>query len=164
MESRGRSTTTICCCESLLEKCGGLLARVYAGVASQLALRERPALAQGTRVHVVRRLAEGGFSFVDLAVGEGGGSNNPGEGGGGGASRGAAAGGRKYALKRIPCGDAEALTAALAEIGVHRAFAAHPNLMPLVDWAAPDAVPPGRGAEVTCVSRRESRRGSCDLV
>ncbi|NXS63264.1 STK16 kinase, partial [Brachypteracias leptosomus] len=65
----------------------------------------------GARYLLLHRLAEGGFSYVDLVEG--------------------LRDGRFYALKRILCHDKEDRQAALHEVEMHGLFD-HPNILPLV--------------------------------
>ncbi len=125
--------------------CFDALADMLARARGRLARAERPTLSKGTRVRVVRRLAEGGFSYVDLAVDAGGGARA----------------GREYALKRVRCGDAEGVGLARHEIAVHEAFS-HAHLMPLVDWAVPDARLPGEALLLFPLVDGGSLRGAID--
>ena len=93
----------------------------------------------GTSVVVGRRIAEGGFSYVYEAspAGESGGRRGPSSAVPAGADGdGAPDGGgttRRYALKRISCGDREVVEACRHEAGVHGSLPPdHPNLLGLL--------------------------------
>ena len=80
------------------------------------ALGSKFVFGQGKRtLKAIRLIAEGGFSFVYLAVDS--------------------STGQKYAVKKILVQTKEARKAVRWEVSVHRALGDHPNVMPLLDFS-----------------------------
>ncbi|KAL7452333.1 hypothetical protein ACHAWC_004058, partial [Mediolabrus comicus] len=119
--------------------------------------RQQLTFDNGIQIYIGDQIAEGGFSFVfeAFAIVD---NNN-----GGGSSAATSGGSRtkRYALKRINCGDYELVQSCRHEAGIHRSLPAdHPNLLELLGLKFDNttdaaAIGGGAGASSSSSSRRE---------
>jgi serine/threonine kinase 16 len=130
--------------------------------------RQQLTFDNGIQIYIGDQIAEGGFSFVfeAFAVVD----NN-----GGGSSSAATSGDsrtKRYALKRINCGDYELVQSCRHEAGIHRSLPSdHPNLLELLglkfDNTTTDAAADnggGGGASSSSSSRRREEYNVCYML